>query len=99
MRRDKWKPTANSLLCHRHFKADDYITSGWSTKKQLKQDAVPSVFDFPAHMVPKAWKRSSPKKRPSPKKSPEKSSVQSGQETCNEEQDEPSVDSILNSDM
>lgn len=52
MKRDQWAPTPSSMLCSKHFKEEDYDCSGWSSMKKLKaDDAVPSIFDFPSHLV------------------------------------------------
>lgn len=42
-------PTLHSLICSQHFKAEDYSESTLS-KKRLKRDAVPSVFNFPKYL-------------------------------------------------
>uniref|UniRef100_A0A6P7H1P5 THAP domain-containing protein 2-like n=1 Tax=Diabrotica virgifera virgifera TaxID=50390 RepID=A0A6P7H1P5_DIAVI len=63
MRRENFKPTNSSKICSKHFTADSYITSGWSSKKQLKKDAVPSIFDFPNHLVKQVTTRKLPVKR------------------------------------
>lgn len=63
MRREKFKPSGSSLLCCRHFSEDCYQISGWSSKKTLKKDAVPSIFEFPDHLVKKKEHRPPPKKR------------------------------------
>ena len=64
-KRANWKPTNHSVLCEKHFKPEDYITNTSElaaldideevkkvltpTKKYLKPDAVPSIFEFPPH--------------------------------------------------
>ncbi|XP_050505220.1 THAP domain-containing protein 1-like [Diabrotica virgifera virgifera] len=63
MRRENFKPTNSSKICSKHFTADSYITSGWSSKKQLKKDAVLSIFDFPNHLVKQVTTRKLPVKR------------------------------------
>ena len=45
---------------------DGDICNARPTKKYLKPDAVPSVFDFPPHLVKKIPPRKPPVKRPSP---------------------------------
>lgn len=65
MKREKWKPTNEDVLCMRHFKESDYDISPWSTKKTLKKDSVPSCFEFPEHLLQKPKSRPSPKKRSS----------------------------------
>lgn len=75
-----WTPTKYSVLCEKHFKPDDYICKGeraieGQTKKYLK-DAIPSIFDFPPHLVKTTTSRNLPKKSkappPSKKASPAK---------------------------
>ena len=74
MKRDNWKPSKYSVLCEKHFTPDDYVrVKGQLTdclKPTLKPNAVPSVFDFPPHLINKATKPRNPAKRkaPSPKK-------------------------------
>ena len=63
MRRDKWKPNNRDALCKRHFTSEDYNTSGWSSRKILKKDAIPSVFKFPEHLQKTSKSRPPPKKR------------------------------------
>ncbi len=73
MKRDDWKPSKYSVLCEKHFKLDDYAMPGIQsmeyadqTKKYLKPDAVPSVFNFPPHLVQVAKHRNPPAKRKAP---------------------------------
>ena len=77
MKGDKWKPSQYSVLCEKHFKLHDYAMLGIQlmestdqTKKYLKADAVPSVFNFPLNFQNKDGQRKSPRKRkaPSPQK-------------------------------
>ena len=71
MRREKSMPSKYSVLCENHFTSNDYNTRVdynledgiHQTKKYLKQDAVPSVFDFPPHLVNIAKPRHVPAKR------------------------------------
>ncbi|KAK3883415.1 hypothetical protein Pcinc_012249 [Petrolisthes cinctipes] len=48
IRRDKWSPTEGSVVCHKHFTEEDYVTTtaiGENCKtKILKPGAVPSQF-------------------------------------------------------
>ena len=53
MKRANWKPTTYSVLCEKHFTPNDYVMPqtqsvkcAGQTKKYLKPDAVPSIFDF-----------------------------------------------------
>ena len=46
MKRDDFIPNEISRLCTSHFKPNDYL---FSNSKKLKPNAVPSLFDFPAH--------------------------------------------------
>ena len=61
----KWKPIKHSVLCEKDFQADGYVCGTKNlanlydpktskdlipTKKYLKPVAVPSIFDFPAHL-------------------------------------------------
>ncbi|XP_049769838.1 THAP domain-containing protein 1-like [Schistocerca cancellata] len=51
----KWKdfnPTSCSFLCGNLFRQDDYVVSPGTWKKRFRPEAVPSVFDFPAHLMP-----------------------------------------------
>ena len=77
-----WTPSKYSVLCEQHFTPDDYICKGkpaieGPNKKYLKEDAIPSIFYFPPHLIRATTSRNFPKKRkaPSPPKkgSPAKS--------------------------
>lgn len=48
MKRNKWQPTASSYICSKHFAENCFRT--YSNQLRLKEDAVPSVFDFPSHL-------------------------------------------------
>ncbi len=63
MRRESFKPHKRDALCHNHFTFDDYNTSGWSSRKSLKADAVPSRFEFPEHLIKKTKPRTPPRNR------------------------------------
>ena len=63
MKRDKWKPGNQSVLCSRHFSDDCYNTAPWSSRKSLKKDTVPSKFEFMEHSQKSSYQRPSPKKR------------------------------------
>ena len=86
MKRAGWKPTKHSVLCEKHFQAQDYVTPPCKleafdideemkkaltpSKKYLKADAVPPIFDFPPHLQSNVAARKPPAKR---KLIPEKS--------------------------
>ena len=66
-----WMPTKYSVLCEKHFTTDKYINKGEQvikdqSKKYLKQNAVPSIFDNPPHLVKTTTSRPLPKKREAP---------------------------------
>lgn len=64
MKTTKWTPSKSSRICSHHFVPDDYDQSGWSSRKTLKPDAVPSVFSFPGHLQQKTENsRPPPRKR------------------------------------
>ena len=71
MRRKDWHPTPSQRICEKHFLPSDYSYPSCLPnyqslgKKYLKKDAVPSVFDFPAHIQKKETKERKPRKRPS----------------------------------
>lgn len=46
MRRDGFTPSKQSKLCGKHFTSDCYDVNPWSSQKKLRDDAVPSMFDF-----------------------------------------------------
>jgi THAP domain/Transposase protein len=48
MRRDKWHPGPNDLLCSEHF--DSNCFRSYNLQVRLKEDAVPSIFNFPMHL-------------------------------------------------
>ncbi|XP_045460820.1 THAP domain-containing protein 1-like [Harmonia axyridis] len=52
MRRKDYKPSATAVICSHHFKTEDYYINDYGTKK-LKKGAIPSVFNFPNHLVKK----------------------------------------------
>ena len=49
-RRENWTPTAHSALCAKHFNKVDYQLRPNATVPYLKENAVPSNFDFPVHL-------------------------------------------------
>ena len=62
LRRVDFKPTPNSSVCSDHFLPSDY-TDLTSERRKLKQDVIPTIFNFPMHLVRKTSKRKSPTKR------------------------------------
>ena len=51
IRRKNWHPKSWERVCSAHFDVDDYIIRG--SRKLLKQNAVPSKFNFPSYLQPK----------------------------------------------
>ena len=49
VRRKSWQPTPHSFICSEHFLPSDFLT-GYVNRRQLKDDAVPSVFSYPQHL-------------------------------------------------
>jgi len=49
VRRESWTPTQHSMLCSEHFEQSDF-EGGTQTLRRLKADALPSKFNFPAHL-------------------------------------------------
>lgn len=47
LKRKDFIPTKASLVCSDHFREDDYVERPGLTKRMLKKDAVPSMFNFP----------------------------------------------------
>ncbi|XP_065218821.1 peroxynitrite isomerase THAP4-like isoform X2 [Planococcus citri] len=50
LKRKDFVPTKASLVCSDHFRDDDYVERAGLTKRMLKKDAVPSIFNFPVHL-------------------------------------------------
>ncbi|XP_049786075.1 THAP domain-containing protein 1-like [Schistocerca cancellata] len=48
-RRENFQPTANHLRCSLHFEENCYLEN-YVNRRQLKDDAIPTVFGFPAHL-------------------------------------------------
>ncbi|KAL5245214.1 hypothetical protein ACI65C_012624 [Semiaphis heraclei] len=57
VRRINFKPTRNSILCSLHFTENDYNKAVVSGKLVLKKCAVPTIFKFPDHLMPKVKER------------------------------------------
>ena len=51
LRRDKWNPSKWSFVCSKHFKETGYVTPPGLPNPRFKRNAVPSIFDFPIHML------------------------------------------------
>lgn len=47
LKRKNFIPTRASLVCSSHFTENDYVSKPELIKRRLKNDAVPSVFNFP----------------------------------------------------
>ena len=68
MRRDHWTPTKASCICSQHFLPTDYTDAQFSqhlsktSRKFLRRDAIPSLFQFPGHLQKKPSKERNPKK-------------------------------------
>ena len=60
-RRLTFTPNESSYICGNHFKKDDYI---FSDSNRLKPSAVPSIFEFPAHLNKSETSSTSKRKEP-----------------------------------
>lgn len=61
MRRAKWKPGRNTVICSRHFENEDFEPfAEHRMKRELKKTAVPTIFDYPEHLQPKKPKLRKP---------------------------------------
>ena len=60
VKREGFVPTANSFLCGKHFVRTDYK---WSDSNRLKDNAIPTIFNFPEHLQTKIKPRKPPLKR------------------------------------
>jgi len=49
IKRDKWAPKTSDYICSAHF--TDNCFRKYVTQVRLREDAVPTVFDFPPHLV------------------------------------------------
>ncbi|VEN61799.1 unnamed protein product, partial [Callosobruchus maculatus] len=50
LRRKDFVPGTRAVICSKHFKHSDYYQTHMDTLR-LKKDAVPSIFDFPRHLL------------------------------------------------
>lgn len=62
MRRDKWQPSATSVICSIHF-SDDCFRK-YHSQVRIKEDAVPTIFSFPQHLQKKVTVNRRPLNRP-----------------------------------
>lgn len=60
MKRENFKASDHTMLCSKHFLPECFDTEAFCIGRKLKPDAVPSVFDFPPHLVPRGKKRKPP---------------------------------------
>lgn len=51
IRRENWVPSQASRLCSAHFKDSDYLVRPGALIRRLKPEAVPSIFNFPKHLM------------------------------------------------
>ena len=54
MKRKNYTPGSSAAICSDHFSPDDFIDQ--FGRKILKNDVIPSVFNFPSHLVKKKTK-------------------------------------------
>ncbi|KAM7375607.1 hypothetical protein PAMA_014624 [Pampus argenteus] len=52
VRRKNWTPSRSSRLCSSHFEEDQFFTDK-KDKRRLKDTAVPTIFNFPLHLLKK----------------------------------------------
>lgn len=50
VRRENFKANGSTRICSDHFLGSDYKVRPGASSKYLKDDAVPSLFDFPEHL-------------------------------------------------
>ncbi|GCC29250.1 hypothetical protein chiPu_0007688 [Chiloscyllium punctatum] len=56
VRRENFKPSKHTFLCSKHFEQTCFDRTGQT--RRLREDAVPTIFDFPPHMQnvrPGSW--------------------------------------------
>jgi hypothetical protein len=49
LRRENFYPSKYDFLCSEHFTPDSFYEN-YVSRKQLKENAVPTIFDFPDHL-------------------------------------------------
>uniref|UniRef100_UPI00358E33D7 THAP domain-containing protein 1-like n=1 Tax=Myxine glutinosa TaxID=7769 RepID=UPI00358E33D7 len=64
VKRDKWKPSKKSVLCSDHFDDSCFDRTGQTTR--LRENSLPTIFDFPTHLQKDERKRKPPKPRSFP---------------------------------
>jgi THAP domain len=53
VRRKDWQPSPKSVLCSLHFKEECFeVAAEFRRRRDLKKDAVPTVFSYPKHLLP-----------------------------------------------
>ena len=55
MKRKNYTPGSSAAICSDHFSPDDFIHQ--FGRKILKKDVIPSVFNFPSHLVKKNFQK------------------------------------------
>ncbi|XP_059827814.1 THAP domain-containing protein 2-like isoform X1 [Hypanus sabinus] len=58
VRRENFKPSKHTFLCSKHFEQTCFDRTGQT--RRLREDAVPTIFDFPPHIQKKLAGRKSP---------------------------------------
>ncbi|KAG5877774.1 hypothetical protein JTB14_007210 [Gonioctena quinquepunctata] len=56
VRKENWAPSRSSKLCGDHFLPTDYMVKPGCFTKRSKPNAVPTVFSYPKHLLPKIAK-------------------------------------------
>ena len=69
-KRENYIPSNYAFICSEHFLLSDYVFSPHDLKPRLKQNAVPSIFKFPAKQQPKKQPKKLPAKEPPPEDEP-----------------------------
>lgn len=64
VRRDKWQPGVNDVLCSEHF--DGSCFRSYNLQVRLKEDAVPSIFQFPEQLRKSTVPRQVPERHERP---------------------------------
>ncbi|XP_069770951.1 THAP domain-containing protein 2-like, partial [Narcine bancroftii] len=58
VRRENFKPSKHTFLCSKHFEKTCFDRTGQT--RRLREDAIPTIFDFPPHIQKKLAGRKSP---------------------------------------